>query len=195
MLICVTNRKLCKDDFINRINEIAKGKPHAILLREKDLDISQYENLAKKVNEICVKNQVLLILNQNIQTAAKLELPLIHLSMPDLRKYKKEIKMFSGIGASVHSVHEAKEAHELGATYLIAGHVFSTECKKGVPPRGLTFIQEVSKAVTVPVFGIGGITKHNFRDVLDSGARGVCTMSEAMTCMKPAELADSFIRR
>ena len=36
--ICVTNRTLCRDDFLTRIDHIAKkGVADAILLREKDL--------------------------------------------------------------------------------------------------------------------------------------------------------------
>lgn len=70
MLICVTNRKLCHDDFLQRIRQLAKEKPHAIMLREKDLPLENYEALAIKVNEICEEYQVPLIINQNISIAA-----------------------------------------------------------------------------------------------------------------------------
>lgn len=192
MLICLTNRKLCRDDFLNRINEIAQGKPHAIMLREKDLSMEEYQFLAIKIKEICDMNEVPLIVNQNIEIASKLKLPNIHLSMSDLRTYKNELKQFVHIGASVHSVLEAKEAQELGASYLIAGHIFSTDCKKGVPPRGLSFLKEVCDCTSIPVFAIGGITKDTAKDVTAAGAKGMCVMSEAMTCLNPIELAKSF---
>lgn len=192
MLICLTNRKLCRDDFFNRINEIAKGKPHAIMLREKDSSMEEYECLAIKAKEICDMNGVPLIINQNIEIASKLNLPNIHLSMSDLRKYKSELHQFVNIGASVHSVLEAKEAQDLGASYLIAGHIFSTDCKKGVPPRGLSFLKEVCNCTSIPVFAIGGITKDKLKDVINAGAAGMCIMSEAMTCSSPVELSDSF---
>ncbi|MDD4168730.1 MAG: thiamine phosphate synthase [Desulfotomaculaceae bacterium] len=192
MLICITNRKLCRDDFLNRIDQIAKGKPHAIMLREKDSSTPEYKSLVKKIIEICVKNQVSLIINQNIEIAVEMNCSYIHLSMPDLRKYKKKIKLFSQTGASVHSVSEAREAQELGATYLIAGHIFPTACKEGVPPRGLSFLREVCDAVEIPVLAIGGITKDNVKAVTRTGAKGICVMSEAMTCLKPVELAGSF---
>ncbi|OPX86807.1 MAG: Regulatory protein TenI [Pelotomaculum sp. PtaB.Bin104] len=192
MLICVTNRKLCRDDFFDRIEQIAKGKPHAIMLREKDLSIPEYSSMAKRIYEICVKNQVTLIINQNLEAAAEMKCPYIHLSMPDLRKYKQEIKHFSQVSASVHSVSEAREAQALGATYLIAGHIFPTECKKGVPPRGLSFLKKVCNSVEIPVFAIGGITSAKVKVVTQAGAKGVCVMSEAMTCLKPDELAGNF---
>ncbi|HPZ44097.1 MAG TPA: thiamine phosphate synthase [Bacillota bacterium] len=192
MLICVTNRKMCQDDFLERLDQIAQGKPLAILLREKDLSLAEYKRLAESVRDICLKHGVPLIINKYKEAAADLKCYALHLSMPDLRKYRNEIKKFSCVGASVHSVSEAEEAERLGAAYLIAGHIFPTECKKGVPPRGLSFLRDVCSAVEIPVYAIGGITEDRVKDVLGAGARGVCVMSEAMTCSHPAELASRF---
>ncbi|WP_238885406.1 thiamine phosphate synthase [Clostridium sp. YIM B02551] len=192
MLICVTNKKLCKDDFLNRINLLAKGNPYGIMLREKDLTLFEYEALAIKVKEICEINQVSLIINQNIDVALKLNIPSIQLSMSNLRLYKDKLSKFSNIGASIHSVEEVREAQELGATYLIAGHIFPTNCKKGVPERGLTFLEEVCNAVSIPVFAIGGITDDKLEAVKNTGATGVCVMSEAMTCTDPINFVKRF---
>ncbi len=192
MLICVTNRLLCQDNFLERLDRIAQGKPWAILLREKDLSLVEYKRLAESVRDICLKHRVPLIVNKYMEVAAELKCDALHLSMPDLRKYRNEIKQFSCVGASVHSVSEAEEAQRLGVAYLIAGHIFPTESKKGVPPRGLSFLRDVCAAVEIPVYAIGGITEDKVRDVLGAGARGVCVMSEAMTCPHPAELTGRF---
>ena len=192
MVIYVTNRKLCKHDFLQQIEQLAKGKPHAIMLREKDLPLDEYEALARKVHSICQKYDVPIIINQNLSVAEKLKIGIIQLSMPNLRKYHGNLQLFDQIGASVHSVEEATEAVTLGATYLIAGHIFSTDSKKGVPPRGLSFLKQVCDAVPIPVFAIGGITRNDVNDIKATGAKGVCIMSEAMTCENPAELAHMF---
>ena len=42
MLIAVTNRALCQDDFLMRIEAAASAKPSGILLREKDLSDAAY---------------------------------------------------------------------------------------------------------------------------------------------------------
>ncbi|HZG71587.1 MAG TPA: thiamine phosphate synthase [Chondromyces sp.] len=192
MLIFVTNRKLCQDNFLHRIDQLAKGGPYAIMLREKDLDLAEYEELAVKVKEICDVYGVPFIINQNIRVAAKLKLTAIHLSMPDLRRYSHEVQSFTHVGASVHSVSEAAEAEQLGASYIIAGHIFPTNSKKGVPPRGLSFLKKVCDAVTIPVFAIGGITKEKAPAIIKTGAKGMCIMSEAMTCSNPAELVNDY---
>lgn len=192
MVILVTNRKLCHDDFLLRIDRLASGKPDGVILREKDLRPAQYETLAIKVQEICKKHGVPLIINQNVAIAMRLKVSGIGLSMENLRKYQNELQGFTHVGASVHSVDEAVEAQRLGATYLIAGHIFSTDCKKGVPPRGLSFLNEVCSKVSLPVFAIGGITAENVNMVRSAGAKGICIMSEAMTTENPEELRNKF---
>ena len=53
MMICVTNRKLCRGDFLERIEQLAAGGADAILLREKDLSVPEYAALAKQCLAIC----------------------------------------------------------------------------------------------------------------------------------------------
>ena len=186
MLILVTNRRLCRDDFLTRLGRLAESGPQAIILREKDLGEREYELLAREVLSICDINNVKLIINKNIDIAANLNIPNIHLSMEDLRLNKNRLRQFKCTGASVHSADEAAEARELGAAYLIAGHIFPTDCKKGLPPRGLAFLKEICSRVDIPVFAIGGITGERVQAVLETGAKGVCIMSEAMTCSRPS---------
>jgi thiamine-phosphate pyrophosphorylase len=69
------------------------------------------------------------------------------------------------IAVSVHSKDEAIKACSLGASFLIAGHIFETDCKKGVVPRGLIFLKEIVNTVKIPVFSIGGITLLNVPEV------------------------------
>jgi len=114
--------------------------------------------------------------------------------MPALRSYQKT-SLSPIIGASVHSVVEAGDAQALGADYLIAGHIFATDCKAGVPPRGLAFLRQVCQAVSVPVFAIGGITADKVPAIRAAGAKGCCIMSEAMTTQCPEELVRRFASR
>lgn len=69
----------------------------------------------------------------------------------------------------------------MGADYVIAGHVFKTDCKRGQPGRGLDFIQSVSECIHIPVYGMGGICQENAEAVIYAGAAGVCAMSGFMT--------------
>lgn len=192
MLIYVTNRKLCKDAFLDRIEQLAKGNPEGIMLREKDLSLKEYELLAIQIKEICTRNKVPLIVNQNLSIARKLRLSHIHLSLADLRKSQNKVQDFVHVGASIHSISEAQEAEKLGASYVIAGHIFPTDCKKGIPGRGISFLQEVCTSIKIPTLAIGGITRDKVKNIKMAGAKGICVMSEAMTCEDPMELKRNF---
>ena len=83
-------------------------------------------------------------------------------------------------GVSIHSVYEAIEAEKLGADYLIAGHVFETDCKSGLKGRGIEFIQNVCESVSIPVIAIGGISESNINMLVDTKVFGVAVMSYGM---------------
>lgn len=182
-ILCVTNRLLCKENFLERIEKIAECSPRGIILREKDLTENEYRALAEKVTEICRKHDVPCILHSFVKTAMELHADAIHLPLPILLKMTEKEKLcFKIIGASCHSAEDAAEAEMLGCSYVTAGHIFGTDCKRGVPPRGTDFLQNVCDSVDIPVYAIGGISAENIKKVLDSGADGACIMSGLMTC-------------
>lgn len=182
-ILCVTNRKLCKESFLARIEKIAQAKPAGIILREKDLSESDYRALAADVLHICRPYDVPCILHSFVHAAVELKADAIHLPLPLLLQLSEKDKArFSVIGASCHSVEEAVAAEEKGCTYITAGHVFETGCKAGLPGRGLAFLKAVCKSVSIPVYAIGGIGADNIAEVRQCGAKGACVMSGAMTC-------------
>lgn len=187
MLICVTHRLLCPDDFLQRLDRIASQHPYAIVLREKDLSEDAYEALARDCLRICQKHQVPLNLNSQIAVARRIGCDGIHLPFAMLMQHKQELADFSRIGVSLHSPEEAAQLADTPATYVQAGHVFPTDCKAGIPPRGLSFLRAVCQATDLPVFGIGGINAERYPAVLQTGAAGACIMSGLMTCKDVAQ--------
>lgn len=172
---------------------MAKEQPRAILLREKDLSEAEYAALARDVLEICQRHHVACILHNFSDMAADLGAEALQLPLPELRRMEEGKKArYRELGASCHSIADAVEAEGLGCTYIIAGHIFETDCKKGVPPRGLDFLSEVCRAVKIPVYAIGGIQKDNIASVRAAGARGGCVMSGWMTCEDVGTYMEEF---
>ena len=142
MMICVTNRKLCRGDFLERIRQLAAGGADVILLREKDLSPAAYTELAEKCLAICREYSTALWLNSFTGTAAALQLP-VQLPLSVLQELTDADKeKLPAFGASVHSLADAQLAEKLCADWLIAGHIFPTSCKPDLPPRGLDFLRE-----------------------------------------------------
>ncbi len=181
-LLCVTNRALVKEDFRERLEKIASAGVDSIILREKELDEEQYLALCKGLEGLPI------VPHTFVEIALELGKNAIHLPLSDFFKLEeREKSCFQTIGVSCHSIEEARRAEELGAGYLTAGHIFETNCKRGVPARGLVFLEQVCKSVRIPVYAIGGICAENIHEVRERGAAGACVMSGAMLCDDPKE--------
>ena len=188
-LVCITNRHLFEHvetaggqpSFLARLERIAAAHPAAIVLREKDMEEGDYEALAREVQAICRRHQVPFIAHTFVGVAAHLGADALHLPLPLLRRLRESRAVLPAhLGTSCHSLEDVREAERLGCSYLIAGHIYATSCKPGLPPRGLAFLREVTAAAELPVYAIGGITPARLREVREAGAAGGCAMSSLM---------------
>ena len=73
-----------------------------------------------------------------------------------------------------------KIAEKLFATNLVFGHIFETDCKVGLTPRGLKQLEKICDIATIPVMAIGGINSNKYKLVLQNGAIDFAIMSSAM---------------
>ncbi|WP_297880544.1 thiamine phosphate synthase [uncultured Campylobacter sp.] len=98
---------------------------------------------------------------------------------------------FKKLVASCHSEAEAREALELGASAICLSHIFATDCKAGLAPKGLNLIRAVREFFAGEIYALGGITPRNFASVLRAGADRIAVMSSAMAVRD----ASDFIRK
>lgn len=176
--ICITNRHLVSGDYIEQIKHVLKSDVDYIILREKDLPEEEYLYLAQQVISLAGEK---CILHNFISVAEKLNYNKIHLNMDKFLSLSDNQKLiFETTGVSTHTIEEALLAEQLGASYITASHIFATDCKKDLPPRGLNYLSAVKSAVTIPVYALGGIHPDNQQQCLDAGADGICMMSEYM---------------
>jgi len=188
-IICVTSRVLCTENFLLRIHRIAEAQPRQIILREPDLPFEEYKALAYAVLPICCKYGVPLVLSRHDSLARQLHLPM-QLRYAEAASADVCLK---GNGVSVHSVEETKIVCKRHPAHLIAGHIWETDCKKGMTGRGIQFLRHIVQSANgCPVFAIGGITPIRMPAVRESGAAGACVMSALMTCKEPAALLSSL---
>lgn len=210
--VCITNRKLCKNSFLDTVkmilpkeklndtkalstdnltdtNNLSAGKssdsklpkPDMLILREKDLSEEEYYELAKKIKPMCEEAGVEFVIHTHVNVARELGVKSIHLPLGKNIMLTKEDKQdFNNIGTSVHSLEDLEKAISLGATYVLAGHIYDTDCKKGLPGRGLEFLQQICNNASVPVIAIGGMNADRLKEVKAAGASGAAIMSGYM---------------
>ncbi|MEY8764800.1 MULTISPECIES: thiamine phosphate synthase [Clostridium] len=183
-LFLVTNRKLVKNkNMLDIIRESVLAGADAVILREKDLNSDKIIPIAENIKKITEPQNVPLIINSNMEAALKINAEGFHTSYLN---YMNGHFKFNGIlGVSVHSTLEAVKAQEKGADYLLAGHIFKTDCKKGLKPRGIAFLKDILDEVSIPVIAIGGINETNIDEVLKTGVCGAAVMSFVMCSNNP----------
>ena len=185
-LIAVTDSASCPRPLaeqIERLTKLTELRPQSVILRAKALDKAAYRTLALQAQQSCKVTGIPLILHSDWQLAHDLGISKLHLPLALLRQMPAcKRTHFTWLSTSVHSVEEAIEAQALGATVLIAGHIYTTQCKAGLAPRGLGFLQNVCSAVSLPVYSIGGISfdAAQHAELQANGARGACVMSAYM---------------
>lgn len=192
-IICVSDRKSCNNDFLSQIEKVAQAGITKLILRDKESTEKEYLDLAQKVIPICEKNGVELILHSFLNAATKLSYDKIHTPFTSFLAYYDTINKFELKGTSVHNVKDAMLAKKFGADYIVVGHIYETDCKKGLQPRGQKFLKEICGAVPdIPVYAIGGINPDNAKECFESGAKGVCIMSGFMKSEKPIEIVEKI---
>lgn len=177
-IIAVTARDLCPRTLWEQIPHIREAGITRVILREKNLSADDYTILAEKVLRACEDCGVTLTLHSFPQAARKLGISSLHMPLQWLNE--RICSEFEMVGTSVHSTGQLQTAEQLGADYVIAGHIFATDCKKGLPPRGTSFLSNICSQTKLPVYAIGGITSLRIPELRQAGAAGACIMSRAM---------------
>lgn len=177
-IIAVTARNLCPRPLWEQIPRIRQAGIRRVILREKDLSEDDYTALAEKVLRACEKCGVTLVIHNFPETARNLHIQNLHMPLPLLTAAL--CREFDTAGTSVHSAEQLRQAEMLGADYVTAGHIFATDCKKGLLPRGTAFLSDICKQTALPVYAIGGIDTDKLPLIAETGAAGACIMSGAM---------------
>ena len=106
----------------------------------------------------------------------------LHIGQEDLplSVARKELPIDKIIGCSVTSVTQALEAQTKGADYIAAGSIFPTSTKDKVSIIGIDALKQIRKAISIPLFAIGGINRENIAQVVDAGADAAVVISAAL---------------
>ena len=145
-------------------------------IREKDLVDRELFELACRAVAMARGTDCRVLVNGRADIALAagahgVHLPSTGLEIRDIRKWLPRDFL---VGVSVHTAPEIRRACAQGADYLLLGHIFPTESKRGFgPPLGLGRLKKVCSSVPVPVLGLGGIQPGLIDPVLAAGAAGV----------------------
>jgi thiamine-phosphate pyrophosphorylase len=170
----------CGRDFLEVSRQAIAGGAGAIQLRDKCLGPREYLEWAYRLRELTAEKGVTFIINDRIDVALAVEADGVHLGQDDfpLPEARRILGPRRIIGASTHSLAEARQAVSEGADYINIGPIFATGTKKGVvPPVGPEMITTVTSEIDHPFTVMGGIKLHNVDQVLERGARRIAVVT------------------
>jgi thiamine-phosphate pyrophosphorylase len=155
-----------------------------IQIRENDLAARQLAEFTREAIAAGRPHGARVLVNDRLDVALAAGADGVHLRVSSLSAAEvKTLVTRQGlnnflIGASTHSIAEAKAAEAGGADFIICGPVYETPSKLPFGlPLGLSCLAEVCRAVSLPVLAIGGMTLANFREPLQCGAAGIAAIS------------------
>ncbi len=148
-----------------------------VQIREKDLPTRRLLGLtASAVEQARRCGNTRVMVNDRLDVALAAGAHGVHLgtrSMPPSLVRKLASKEFV-VGASCHSLAEARAAQAGGADYILLGPIFSTPSKLQYgPPLGLPVLREVTAQLSIPIFALGGITVDRVALCRQNGAAGI----------------------
>jgi thiamine-phosphate pyrophosphorylase len=173
------------------------GGADVVQLRDKAALPASLVDVAREIQDMAERAAGLFVVNDDLELARAADAGGLHLGPEDLPldEARRSWPRPRVLGGSARRVDRARRLADAGADYLGVGPVFGTATKSGAPPAiGLRVIEEIARAVSIPLIGIGGIDASNARRVIEAGARGVAIVSAVAGAHDP-ESATRSIRR
>jgi thiamine-phosphate diphosphorylase len=184
-LMLLTDRRRSGGLLLATIDRVVDAGVDVVQIREKDLEHRALLSLAREIVAV-VGNRARVIVNSDVEVARVLGIG-VHLpeAAPPLSG-RPDTRMAAGVlvGRSIHAVGMAVEER---VDYLLFGHVFATNSKPGLQPRGLDGLAEIVDGRSKPVWAIGGITAANAGDVIERGAQGIAVIGAILDAPDPRE--------
>ncbi len=196
-LMLITDRKQTGGrSLLDTVEEALKGGVRAIQLREKELSSRALYELAYEMRKLTMRFGARLIVNDRVDIALAVDADGVHLggeSIP-LYRVRKVLGEKKLIGISCHNQVNAIMAQENGADYITFGPVFPTPSKAVYgDPLGVDKLREVAELLSIPVFALGGIKRHNVQQVVDADVHCIAMISAILAAESPREEAHAFI--
>lgn len=180
IIYAVTDRAWLHGRKITEVVELAiKGGAELIQLREKELPFELFLEEAKEVASLCKSYHVPLLINDNVEIALLCGADGAHIGQSDipLSRAREILGANKIIGVSANTVEDALLAEQGGADCIGTGAIFPTSTKDDAEAVSLSTLQEICKAVSIPVYAIGGIKKENIAELQHTDIAGAAIVS------------------
>lgn len=197
-LIVITDRRHAGPrDIVQIVRAALDAGAPAIQIRDKDASACELAALTRTILPFTTAAHALLFVNDRLDVALATGADGVHLGPEDipLASARRIAPPPFLIGCSTDDPVRARQLERDGASYIGCGAVFGTATKDVAGERiGIARLNEVARAVTIPVVGIGGVDQSNLEQIAQSQAAGAAVVSAIMTAADPAAATRRLLR-
>ncbi len=196
-LYVVTDRALMSTKTLEEaVKQAILGGCTLVQLREKNASSLEFYQNALAVKQVTDKYNIPLIINDRVDIALAVDAAGVHVGQSDLPAKVVREMLGDGkiIGVSARTTTQAIQAQQDGADYIGVGALFSTSTKADACVISIEKLVEIRQAVTIPVVGIGGISKSNAGELSNTGINGIAVVSAVISQKDITKAARELIK-
>ena len=196
-IYAITPDNLKKEELYKKVQKLLKNGVRIIQYRDKLRSVEDKLIISKQLKTICQSFNSLLIINDDIHIAKKINAHGVHLGQKDISCNEARNILGSDpiIGISCQNNLElALRAQHEGADYVAFGSIFKTSTKKDVVYCSLEDLKDFVKKIEISSVAIGGINLSSFHEVKRSGV-DMIAMSSGLFLQKEIPELELFIER
>ena len=181
-------------------NAAVRGGAKMLQLRDKLRDKGQQLPLAQALKDLCLANDVMLIINDHVDLAAAVDSDGVHVGQTDLpvAEARRVLAPHQVLGRSNRDIQLIIESQEMGADHVAFGAIYTTTTKVATSgrrrgPQGIEPLIRAREAAKVPLVAIGGINTGNVAPVVEAGADAICVTAAVASAPEPEAAAQQMV--
>ena len=186
---------LASDQLFPAVQQAIAGGAKVIQFRDKGGCNAKRIQQAQALAELCRKQNVLFIVNDDVALANTVAADGVHLGRedPDLSSARELLGPDTLIGVSCYNeIGRAHEASRNGADYVAFGSFYPSSIKPAAVRASSTLLHQAKQELDLPVVAIGGITPENGAELVAAGADALAVITGVFTADDISQAAKQY---
>ncbi|WP_110668420.1 Nudix family hydrolase [Salinicola halophilus] len=166
--------------FLQRLERALKEDHIKLVqLRAKSLDDDAYQARAQKTLALCRRYSARLLLNADPEWLERIDADGIHLTSERLMSLsRRPIANHKWLSASTHNDAQLAQAAEVDCDFVTLSPLAPTPSHPDAVTLGWHDFQQMTETAAMPVFALGGMTRHHADQARAVGAQGIASIRD-----------------
>jgi 8-oxo-dGTP diphosphatase len=149
-----------------------------VQLREKNLSRDELRELASRVVKLAHGSSASVLVNGDVELAKEVQADGVQLTAVQLGEFTERPQL-DWCGASCHNGEDLRRAEKLGCDFALLSPVLPTQSHPGAAHLGWENFEAIAAGSSIPVYALGGLTRHDMQTAWQHGAHGIALLRQA----------------